>query len=141
MRVLTVGTFDLYHRGHVRLLRACRLLAGEDGRVIVGLNTDEFIENFKGKPPIYSYNERFELLESGKYVDLVTENIGCEDSKPLLNRVSPDILVIGSDWAKKDYYKQMNFTQEWLEFEDIQLVYVPYTEGISTTELKRRINE
>ena len=50
--------------------------------------------------------------------------------------VQPDFIVIGSDWAKKDYYKQMNFTQEWLDENEIVLIYIPYTQGVSTTEIK-----
>ena len=54
--------------------------------------------------------------------------------------VQPNYIIIGSDWARKDYYKQMGFTQDWLDERDIGLIYVPYTDGISTTEIKRRIN-
>jgi glycerol-3-phosphate cytidylyltransferase len=136
--VVTLGTFDLYHHGHVRLFKACRKLA-EDGIVVVGLNSDEFIKKYKGKPPVMSYEERHEVVESCRYVDMVVENEAGGDSKPTLLKYHPDLLVIGSDWAKKDYYAQMDFTQEWLDEQDIQLVYVPYTEGISTTDIKKRL--
>jgi glycerol-3-phosphate cytidylyltransferase-like family protein len=53
--------------------------------------------------------------------------------------VNPDIIAIGDDWAKKDYYKQMQFTQNWLDKKNILLVYLAYTSGISTTEIKNRI--
>lgn len=134
------GTFDLLHRGHVKFLETCKKIAGEDGKVIVSLNTDEFIEKFKGKKPIMSYEEREALLYGLWMVDEVIENTGGEDSKPAILSVMPDFIVIGSDWAKKDYYKQMSFTQEWLDKNNITLCYVPYTEGISTTEIKRRIS-
>ena len=74
-----------------------------------------------------------------RYVDEVIPNTDGEDSKPAIMSVDPKFLVIGSDWAKKDYYAQMQFTREWLDQLDIQLVYVPYTLGISTTDLKKRI--
>jgi glycerol-3-phosphate cytidylyltransferase len=139
--VYTGGTFDLFHSGHVNFLRQCDKIAGPDGIVVVSLNTDEFINKFKGRPPVYTYKEREAILHGSKYVNLVVPNIGEEDSKLAIQMVKPDFIVIGSDWAKKDYYKQMNFTQEWLDDMGITLVYVPYTEGISTTELKQRIGK
>ena len=137
--VYTGGTFDLPHKGHVRFLRACRKIAGKDGTVAVSLNTDEFIEQFKGKKPIMSYEEREELLLGLSAVDAVIKNEGGEDSTVAIRKVAPDFIVVGSDWAKKDYYKQMGFTQEWLDNYGITLLYTPYTEGVSTTILKERI--
>jgi glycerol-3-phosphate cytidylyltransferase len=133
--VYTGGTFDLFHAGHINFLKQCDRI----GRVVVALNTDEFIKQFKGKYPVYSYKEREALLAACRYVSCVTPNEGGEDSKPTILRVQPKFIVIGSDWACKDYYKQMGFTQQWLDKNGIGLIYVPYTEGISTTELKKRI--
>lgn len=137
--VYTGGTFDLFHSGHTRFLLSCRRLAGDDGQVIVALNTDEFIEEYKGKTPIMSFDERKEILLACKYVDEVIANFGGADSKPVISSVQPDFVVIGDDWAKRDYYAQMSFTQDWLDKQKIVLVYVPYTRGISTTDLKARI--
>lgn len=137
--VYTGGTFDLFHSGHVRFLKACRRLAGDDGKVIVSLNEDAFIQAYKGKSPIMSYAERKEVLLACRFVDGVVPNHGGADSKPAIGGVRPDLIVIGDDWARKDYYAQMQFTREWLDKQNIQLVYVPYTEGISTTDLKARI--
>lgn len=132
----TGGTFDLFHYGHANFLKQCSILADE---VIVSLNTDEFIKKFKGKLPILSYAEREKTLLSCKYVTKVIPNIDGEDSKPSILSVMPNIIAIGDDWAKKDYYKQMNFTQEWLEENNFVLVYIPYTGGISSTEIKKRL--
>lgn len=149
--VYTGGTFDLFHSGHVNFLRQCYGIAKLTYRwniggwklppekVVVSLNTDEFIKKYKGKAPIYSYKERKELLEGCKYVAEVIPNIGGTDSKPAILTVKPDFIAIGTDWACKDYYAQMGFTQDWLDKQSIQLVYFPYTEGVSTTELKDRI--
>ena len=137
--VYTGGTFDLFHSGHIRFLKACRRLAGDDGKVIVALNTDAFIQAYKGNPPIMSFNERKEILLGCRFVDSVVANIAGADSKPTILQYIPDFIVIGDDWAKRDYYAQMQFTQAWLDDLEIQLVYVPYTEGISTTDLKKRI--
>jgi glycerol-3-phosphate cytidylyltransferase len=137
--VYTGGTFDLFHSAHVRFLKACRRLAGQDGRVVVALNTDAFIQAYKGNSPIMSFDERKELLLGCRYVDAVVSNIGGADSKPSIEQVMPDLIVIGDDWARKDYYAQMQFTRDWLDQMDIQLVYVPYTPGISTTDIKKRV--
>lgn len=139
--VYTGGTFDLFHSGHVNFLAQCKKIAGREGRVVVSLNTDEFIEAYKGRPPVMSYAERSAVLLGCKYVDAVITNTGEADSKPAILSVRPDFLVIGSDWAKRDYYAQMQFTQTWLDNNRISLIYVPYTEGISTTELKKRIKD
>lgn len=136
--VYTGGTFDIVHVGHVNFLRQCKLIAG-DGLVVVSLNTDGFIERYKKTKPVFSYKEREKLLFLTGYVDSVIENSGGEDSKVAIRQVNPDFIVIGSDWAKKDYYTQMGFTQEWLDKNKIVLIYVPYTEVISTSEIKRRL--
>ncbi len=127
--------FDLFHRGHAEFLKRCARF----GEVVVSLNTDEFIQSYKGKPPIISYEDRKAVLEACVWVDAVIPNICGADSKPSILQVNPDIIAIGSDWAKKDYYKQMQFTQDWLDENDIMLLYIPYTEGISSTEIKRRL--
>ena len=133
--VLTVGTFDCGHLGHLNFLRQCSML----GDVVVSLNTDDFIEAYKGHKPLFSYKEREKLLRLIPYVKDVVPNIGGADSKQIILQIKPDILAIGSDWAGKNYYKQMDFTQEWLDGQGIVLCYLPYTEVISTSEIKRRI--
>ena len=134
-RVYTGGSFDLPHHGHYRLLER----ASQMGLVTVALNLSTFSEQYKGKKLIMSYEERREILLACKWVDEVVPNFGGADSKPVIELVKPDFIVIGSDWATKDYYKQMGFNQEWLDERGISLCYVPYTEGISSTELRKRI--
>ena len=138
MKVYTGGTFDLFHAGHANLLRQCRLLAGT-GPVVVALNTDEFIAAYKGRPPVVSYDDRAAVLAACRYVNQVVPNTGGADSRPAIEAVSPDLIVIGSDWATRDYHAQMGFTQAWLDERGIALCYVPYTPGISTTDLKARL--
>ena len=140
LRVYTGGTFDLFHVGHLNLLKRCREIAGLSGQVIVSLNTDEFIEKYKGKKPLINYEDRKAILESCRYVDSVIENFGGVDSKEsILLAQLVDVIAIGSDWAKKDYYKQMNFTQDWLDEQGISLIYIPYTKRISSTLIKQKI--
>jgi glycerol-3-phosphate cytidylyltransferase len=133
--IYTGGTFDLFHYGHAEFLKQCKRI----GFVVVSLNTDEFIKEFKGKAPVMNYEEREAVLRSCKYVDAVIPNFDGANSKPAIVAVMPDFIFVGSDWATKDYYKQMQFTQEWLDKHDIKLCYVPYTKGISSTEVKKRL--
>jgi cytidyltransferase-like protein len=135
LTVYTGGTFDLYHSGHANFLARC----AELGEVVVSLNTDEFIQAYKGKPPVISYVEREAVLLSCRSVSRVIPNFGGKDSKPSIELVSPEILAIGSDWARRDYYAQMGFTQDWLDDRGISLIYIPYTAGISSTAIKARL--
>jgi glycerol-3-phosphate cytidylyltransferase len=136
----TGGTFDLFHSGHINFLKKCKQISGELGKVIVSLNTDSFIDSFKGKPPVCSETERLAVVESCVYVDEVILNFGGTNSKPAIEIVKPNLIAVGSDWARKNYYLQMGFDQEWLDSQDISLIYIPYTKNISTTEIKRRMN-
>jgi glycerol-3-phosphate cytidylyltransferase len=154
--VYTGGTFDMFHAGHVNFLKQCRRIADggaardyygsrgdnpahEDGQVIVSLNTDRFVETYKGKAPVISYADRKSVLEGCKYVDKVVENSKGADSKPAILLVKPDFIVIDTGWAFEDYYAQMSFTQDWLDTQDIGLIYVPRKQGISTTEIRANV--
>ena len=138
LTVYTGGSFDLFHSGHVAFLKRCKELAG-DGRVVVSLNTDEFIIAYKGKGLVMNYAERATVLLGCRWVDEVVPNVGGADSKPAIDMVNPDLVVIGSDWARRDYYAQMQFSQDWLDERGIGLVYIPYTQGISSTDIKARL--
>jgi glycerol-3-phosphate cytidylyltransferase len=139
LTVYTGGSFDLYHAGHGAFLKRCKELAGTNGKVVVSLNTDEFIKAYKGKGLVMNYEERKAVLESCRWVDEVIPNIGGADSRISIDLVQPDLVVIGSDWARRDYYKQMMFDQDWLDDRGIGLVYIPYTKGISSTDIKARL--
>ena len=135
LKIYTGGTFDLFHAGHVEFLRRC----AELGSVTVSLNEDEFIEKYKAKRPIISYREREAVLLGCRWVDNVVPNVGGSDSRLSISLVNPDLVVIGSDWARRDYYSQMNFDQDWLDERGIGLCYIPYTQGISSTAIKERL--
>lgn len=139
MHLYTGGTFDLFHAGHVNFLKRCKDIVQYSGLVTVSLNTDEFIERYKGKPPVCSYAEREQVLKSCRFVDKVIPNECGEDSKDTILRVKPAYIAVGSDWATKDYYKQMGFTQDWLDSYGIALVYIPYTKGVSSSDIKTRL--
>jgi len=139
MRVYNGASMDLVHSGHLYVVRQMRALAGSDGQVIIGLNTDEFIEQFKGHPPVQSLAERMEVVSAIRDVDLVVVNIGGKDSRPVLEMVRPDIIAVGQDWYSVDdekYCRQMGFSKAWLAERSIRLHYMDWLPGRSSTNLR-----
>lgn len=137
--VLTLGTFDLFHTGHVNLLARCRMLAGTDGMVAVALNRDDFIEAYKGHPPVIRYEDRVRVVAACKYVDRVLCNMGGRDAKPAIEAIGPNIIAVGSDWQSKDYYGQLDVTQAWLDGHRVRVEYLPYTTSISSSQIRARL--
>lgn len=116
--------------GHAVLLKRCEAL----GEVIVGVNSDEFVRLYK-KAPMFNTKERMELIRELGYTVVENNSSGRE----LIDQVKPDIIVIGSDWGRKDYLAQIDVTWDYLDDNNISLMYVPYTKGISSTEMKKRV--
>lgn len=136
--VLTLGTFDLFHFGHMRFFKKCK----QFGDVKVGLNSDEFIIKYKSKPPILSYEERLlSLIEYGFYVDEIMINRQEDGTiKDVVEHFNPDRIVIGSDWLKKDYLPQIGLDADYLTNNGISLIYVPYETLISNTMIQNRLH-
>lgn len=125
MRVVTFGTFDLLHIGHVRILRRCSNL----GDVIVGVSSDELSYAKKGRRPVYCLSDRIEIIKNITGVKEVFVEHSLEDKGKYLQHFRADILVMGDDWAGKF---------DWVR--DIcKVIYLPRTEAISTTETLERI--
>lgn len=124
--VITYGTFDMFHIGHLNLLRR---LAGLGDRLIVGVSTDEFNE-LKGKRTMIPFEQRAEIVRSIRYVDEVIPEACWEQKEEDIQRYGVATFAIGDDWRG--------------EFDFLlprcQVVYLPRTEGVSTTELKRSLN-
>lgn len=138
-KVLTIGTFDLLHVGHVNVFKKCREIAGSDGKVFVGVNSDQFIQDYKGRPPIITGQDRKIMVETNQYVDITFWYTGPQYNKDMLSWVEPNYVVIGTDWARKDYFKQLGISLEEFEERNISLVYTPYTKHISSTIIKERV--
>jgi len=127
-RVITYGTFDLLHYGHINLLRRAKALGDY---LIVALSTDEFNNLEKHKKCYFSYEERKLLLESIRYVDLVIPEENWAQKKEDMHLYHVDTFVMGDDWTGKfDFLKQ----------EGVEVVYLPRTPEISTTQIKSDLN-
>lgn len=133
----TGGSFSIPHFAHYNFFRLCKEYCDY---LIVSLNTDEFIKSYKGKPPEFSYSQRVEILSKCPYIDKIIPNVGGADSKPAILSVNPDIVIIGQDWLEKDYCKQMGFCAQWLTDNNISLLYLPHTDGITATLIRRKLN-
>ena len=124
-RILTYGTFDLLHFGHIEILRRAKELGDY---LIVAVSTDEF-NKIKGKKAYHNYETRKKMLEAIRYVDLVIPDNNWEQKRKDVLEYKIDTVVMGSDW-------QGNKNFECLK--DIcEVIYLPRTEGISTTKIKK----
>lgn len=123
--ILTYGTFDLFHVGHVRLLKRLKNLGT---KLIVGVSTDKFNE-IKGKKTAIPFKERKEILEACQYVDEVIEENNWEQKKNDIKKYDIDVFAMGDDWKGK-----FNFLNNICK-----VVYLPRTAGVSTTQLKKHV--
>lgn len=144
MRIFTGGSFDILHVGHVEFLHYLWNFGvgprDDFNDVIVSLNHDEFIESYKGSPPVNNYSDRADVLSMLRSVAKVIPNEGNEDSRPAILSANPQVVAIGSDWHHpKDYLSQMSLTWEWLHENEISLLYYPRVTDISTTQIKEKL--
>lgn len=139
--VFTMGTFDLFHRGHVEFLRKCWDLA-DGGEVIVGLNTDAFAASYKRQPAI-DYAGREAVLRACRYVDDVVPNDQPGGSaKGLVAEVAPDIVAATMDYhpsTGKDWFVQVGIPADWFRDQGIVVHWISYTEGVSSTDIRDRL--
>ena len=127
-KVITYGTFDLLHYGHINLLRKAKSLGDY---LIVGLSTDEFNNKDKNKECYFDYENRKSLLDAVRYVDLVIPEKNWEQKISDIQKYNVDVFVIGDDWEGKfDYLKDFG----------VEVVYLPRTKEISTSKIKYDLN-
>ena len=124
--VITYGTFDMFHIGHLQLLKRLKELGDE---LIVAVSTDEF-NDLKGKKTLIPYEQRKDIIEAIKYVDMVIPEEDWEQKIVDIKKYNVDIFCIGDDWKGK-----FDFLDKHCE-----VMYLPRTEGISTTKLKKSLS-
>ncbi len=124
--VLTYGTFDMFHIGHLELLKRLKSLGS---KLIVAVSTDEFNE-IKGKKTIIPYAQRKSIVEAIKYVDMVIPENNWEQKRIDVKELNVDIFAMGDDWKGK-----FDFLEN-----DCEVIYLSRTDGISSTELKQQLN-
>ena len=124
--VITYGTFDLFHIGHLNLFKRLKLLGS---RLIVAVSTDEF-NAIKGKKSIIPFEHRIEIVRSIKYVDLAIPEYSWEQKLDDIKKYNVDIFAIGDEWKGK-----FDYLREYCE-----VIYLPRTEGVSSSDIKQYLN-
>ena len=128
-KVITYGTFDLLHYGHINLLRRARELGDY---LVVVISTDEFNWNEKGKKCYFTYEQSKAMVEAIRYVDRVIPETNWEQKRTDVHDYDIDVFVMGDDWKGKfDFLKE----------EGVEVVYLPRTPEISTTQIKNDLNK
>ena len=128
-RVITYGTFDLLHYGHINLFKRAKALGDY---LIVAVSTDEFNWEKKHKKCYFSYDKRKALVEAVRYVDLVIPEESWDQKRADMHDFNVDVFCIGDDWKGKfDYLKE----------EGVEVVYLPRTPEISSTRIREDLFE
>ncbi len=124
----TSGVFDLFHIGHLNILRKSKSMCD---KLIVGLTTDELLLKYKNKKPVIPFDERIEILQSIKFVDVVVpqENM---NKLEMWKKLKFNIMFVGDDWYDTDKWK--DFEKEFNNVK-VKIVYFPYTKGTSSTKI------
>ena len=127
-KIITFGTFDVFHLGHLRILERSRKFGDY---LVVGVSTDEMSIDKKGRPPIYSFSERCSILMALEVVDEVFPEESLEQKREYIEENSANVLVMGDDWKGKFDHLQ-----------DIcSVIYLPRTPAISTTAIIEKIRD
>lgn len=129
----TTGVFDLFHVGHLNILKRAK---EQCDFLIVGVSTDELVIEYKKKRPVIPYNERLLIIEGIKYVDMVVPQLN-RDKYSAWEKLKFNVMFVGDDWKGSPIFTEVErkFNQVGVE-----IVYLPYTKGISSTELKQKIH-
>ena len=128
--IMTAGSFDLFHVGHLNVLLKAKALGDY---LIVAVSTDELIESYKGIKPTISYRDRVAVIKELKCVDKVIKQSELVNLKQF-KRYKADYLVLGDDW--KENYSNENIN--WLR-DNNKIIWIPYTKRLSTSKIKESI--
>ena len=124
----TTGVFDLFHIGHLNILKRAKEMCDY---LIVGVSTDELVENYKNKKPIITYEERKAIVEAIRYVDEVVPQTSMNKVEAFEN-IGFNVMFHGDDWKGSPLYTE---TEKEFEKYEVKIVYFPYTQGTSSTQL------
>ena len=128
----TTGVYDLFHIGHLNILKRAK---EHCEYLIVGVSTDEVVESYKGKRPVVPFRERIEIVKAIRYVDEVIPQTSM-DKMEAWEKLHFDVLFHGSDWKGSDMYDEI---EKKLEEVGADLVFLPHTEGTSSTLLSEKL--
>mgnify|MGYP006092718813 CR=1 FL=1 len=130
----TTGVFDLFHVGHVRLLKKAKSLCD---KLIVGVSSDKLVKKYKNKYPIISQKERIEVVKSNKYVDYVVSQ-NTLDKFISWKKLKYDLVFVGDDWFATTKWKQLD-----IKFKEsgVRIIYLPYTKGTSSTKINNILSK
>lgn len=128
----TTGVFDLFHVGHLNILKKAK---EQCEYLIVGVSTDELVMEYKDKQPVIPFSERVEIVEGIKYVDKVVPQI-TREKIVAWEHLLFDVMFVGDDWKGNALFNELekDFKQV-----GVDIVYFPYTKGVSSTIVKRKI--
>lgn len=130
----TTGVFDLFHIGHLNILRNAKSVCD---KLIVGVTIDEYVEKYKDKRPITPFAERIEIVKSIKYVDEVVPQVD-HDKLKAWEKYKFNVMLVGDDWKNTDKW---NSYEESFQKKGVKIIYFPRTEGVSSSLLKSNISK
>jgi choline-phosphate cytidylyltransferase/glycerol-3-phosphate cytidylyltransferase len=129
----TTGVFDLFHVGHVNLLRNAKSLCD---KLIVGVSSNELVA-YKGKSPVIGFEERVEVVRACKFVDLVVPQLDM-DKLDAHSRYKFDLMFVGDDWYKTNKWKNI---EAELQKKGVTIIYFPYTKSVSSTLINKTLED
>lgn len=129
----TTGVFDLFHIGHLNILRRAKEMCEY---LIVGVSTDELVQEYKNKTPIIPFEERKAIVEAIKYVDKVVPQKSM-DKVAMWEELKFDAVFHGDDWKNSSMYNELEKSFERL---NVAMVFLPHTEGTSSTTIAEKLN-
>ena len=127
----TAGVFDLFHIGHLNLLRNAK---GMCDRLIVGVTTDELVR-YKGKTPVIPFTDRIEIIRGIRYVDAVVAQDNM-DKLEMCKKLKANVMFVGDDWYKSEKWQE--YERQFAEA-NIEIVYFPYTKNVSSTQISKAL--
>ena len=136
-RGYTVGVFDLFHVGHLNLLERCKAMCDT---LVVGICDDNYVRDIKHKEPVVNENDRARIVNALKCVDevMIVDYVETADKMITWEKIHFDVLFSGDDWKGSERYKK---TEEQFAKIGASIEYLPYTHGVSTTDIKNQIKK